>query len=61
MRPRITSVRLDGRLERIEAVLSSSSQHPEPSASAAEPPAEDHFRRLDERLGRIEAALTRSS
>ena len=51
---------LDGRLERIEASLSSSS-HPEPSAAAAEPPTADHFRRLDERLGRIEAALTRPS
>ena len=52
--------RLDDRLERIEAVLSSSS-HPEPSAADAEPQAADHFRRLDERLGRIEAALTRPS
>jgi voltage-gated potassium channel len=52
--------RLDRRLERIEAVLSSSS-HPEPPAADAEPAAADHFRRLDERLGRIEAALTRSS
>ncbi len=52
--------RLDGRLERIEAVLSSSS-HPEPSASDAEPPTAEHFRRLDERLDRIEAALTRPS
>jgi voltage-gated potassium channel len=51
---------LDRRLERIEAVLSSSS-HPEPPAADAEPAAADHFRRLDERLGRIEAALTRSS
>ena len=51
---------LDGRLERIEAVLSNSS-HAEPPASDAEPAAADQFRRLDERLDRIEAALTRPS
>ena len=52
--------RLDGRLERIEAVLSGSSP-PDRSASDAGPLAAEHFRRLDERLGRIEAALTRPS
>ena len=47
----------DGRLERIEASLSSTRA---PQASS-EMPAAEHFRRLDERLGRIEAALTRPS
>ena len=49
--------RLDGRLERIEASLSSSS----PLQRSTEMPTVEHFRRLDERLDRIEAALTNAS
>ena len=48
---------LDGRLERIEASLSSAST----LQTSTDMPAVEHFRRLDERLGRIEAALTHPS
>ena len=49
--------RLDSRLERIEASLSSSS----PLRRSTEMPTVEHFRRLEERLDRIEAALTNTS
>ena len=50
---------LDGRLERIEAALSGSSQERAPSDAEAR--TAEQFRQLDRRLERIEAALTRPS